>query len=292
MSDKTKNRIMILEAVLLAAIIILNGIYFGPKIINKIKDFYLSSQHVSLNDNVSEIELYDIIDNKAELGGGYKFIVYLSADCSTCISHIPILKKINETFGRDENLKLMLVWEDKLPDADVLDYYGIGGCSYLANNFHAASSYNTVFLADEENNIVFKDDAGYEGILDKIIELDILDNDKLILNANTYIIENLVKQYDNKTNLIYFSMPGCPDCADANPIVYDSEVTDQFHITRIEIVRGAEAHDIKDEYSILKKIYKIDWYPSFLIIKNDGTWSIIRKIEPDIMKAEILKSLY
>lgn len=186
----------------------------------------------------------------------------------------------------------MLVWADKLPDADVLDYYGMGDCSYLANNFHAASSYNTVFLADEDNNIIFKDDTGYEVILDRIIELAILDNDELILNANTYIIENLVKQYNNKTNLIYFSMPGCPDCADADPIVYDGEVTDKFHITRIEIVKGAEAYDIKDEYSIFKKIYKIDWYPSFLIIKNDNTWSIIRRIELDIMKAEILKNLY
>jgi hypothetical protein len=290
MSDNKKNKLIIFQTVLLVAIIILNGIYFGPKIVNKIKDFYFSSQYISLNDDISDIEFYDINNTKATFGDGYKFIVYLSPDCSTCITHLPILKKVNETFGKDTNLAFMLMWADKLPDESILDYYGFSECSYFVSDFHAAKSYNTVFLADADNNIIFKDDTGYNGILDNIMELDILNRDDLILNANIYIIENLVKQYDSKTNLIYFSMPGCPDCAEADPIVYDNEITDKFHITRIELVKGAEMHEIKDEYNIFRKIYSIDWYPSFLIINDDNTWGIVRKVELDVMKEKILEN--
>jgi len=290
MADKTKNRLLIMQTILLIVIVIFNGIYFGPKVINRIKIYLRSSQYLSVNDNISDLELYDIDNKKTELKNEYKFIVYLSADCGTCINHRPLLKKINETFGKDPNIIFMIIWEDKFPEDFVLDYYGFRDCSYSAKNFYAAKSYNTVFIADKDNKIVFAEEAGYEGAFDYILSLDIIDKEQLILNTNAHIISDLVRQYDDKNNLIYFSMPGCPDCSAADPIIYGKEITDRFNITRIELTKGAEAFDFKDDYNIYKRVYDIDWYPSFLIINEDNSWDIVRKVDPEIMAEKILEN--
>lgn len=288
MSNKVKNVIIIVQSILLVIITIAGCIYFAPKVVNKIKSIQQSEQHISLLDNISELEFYDSNNTKTKFSDKYKLMIYLSKDCSTCISHIPAIKRINETFCNDQEVELMLMWIDELPDREMLNYYGLEECSYVLNNIALSDSYNTVFLIDKTNNVIFMQESEYEGILDKIIELNILDKDRLILSTNEYIISNLAKNHSGKPNMIYFSMPGCPDCADADPIVYSESVIDVFHMTRIELVRGAEQYDIKDEYNIFKKVYSIDWYPSFLIIHNNNKWDIVRKVELSGMEEVIL----
>jgi|GEM_PF-2135764 hypothetical protein len=288
MSVKIKNIIIIVQAALLVIVGVLGLIYFGPKIMNKISSFKGSSQYMSLNESIVDLPITTINGEKVELNDNYKFIIYVSKDCSTCVSHIPLMKRINETYCKDQNVELMLLWINEAPPIEAIEEYNLVDCSYIINDYSMSDSYNTVFLADENNNIVYMAKSEYESIVDRIIELEILDRDKLISNSNLYVQENLAKNYSDKPDLIYFSMPGCPDCADANPIVYSEEITNKVFMTRIELVRGAESHDIKDEYNFFRKIYSIDWYPSFLIINKDNSWNIVRKVELSDMKQAIL----
>ena len=288
MTEKTKNLIIIVQAALIVVIVILGIIYFGPRIINKISGFMGNDQYVSVGDNIFDLPVKNINGEKVEFSDNYKFVIFVSKDCGTCISHIPSMVRLTETFCKDQNVELMLMWSDELPPVEKLESYGLANVSYFIKDYDMAGAYNTVFLADSDNNVIYTDNSGYEGIVDKILELEILDRDKLILNSNSYIQEHLVKNFSNKPDLIYFSMPGCPDCADANPIVYSDEISDKTFMTRIELVRGAEDHDIKDEYNFFRKIYSIDWYPSFLVINNDNSWDIVRKVELNDMKQAIL----
>jgi len=291
MSGKMKNIILIVQSVLLLIIIIVGLIYFGPKVINKINGYLSRDQYVSVNDNLSDLPFTNTTGEKAEFGDKYKFVIYISKDCSSCLSHMFLMKRLNETFCKDQDVELMLMWIDEAPPMESLEYLSLEDCSYILDNYRMSDSYNTAFLLDQNNNVIFTEKSDYGAVTDKIIELGILDTDKLITNSNIYITENLAKNYGDKPNFIYFSMPGCPDCADANPIIFSDEIADKVFMTRIELVRGAESYDIKDEFNLFKKIYSIDWYPSFLIINNDGSWDIVRKVEVADMKEIILSKL-
>ena len=288
---KLKNIILIAQSVLLLIIIAAGLIYFGPKIINKIEDFGRRDQYVSVNDNLSELQFTDAYGEKAEFGGKYKFVIYVSSDCSSCISHMFLMKRLNETICKDQDVELMLMWIDEAPPIETLENLNIENCSYVLDNYRMSGTYNTIFLLDQNNNVISLEHSDYGAITDKIIELGILDTEKAVTNTNSYITDNLAKNYGGKSNLIYFSMPGCPDCADANPIMFSDEIADKAFMTRIELVGGAESYDIKDEFNLFKKIYSIDWYPSFLIINNDGSWDMVRKVELGEMKEIILKKL-
>lgn len=288
MSNKNKDKIIIFQSIILLIIIIAGCIYFGPKLINKINNLHWLEQYLEVNENISDLQFYDINNNIADFNDKYKLMIYLSKDCNTCISNLPNLKRLNETFGKDQPLELMLMWVDETPNYELMEYYGLLEHSFKLNDTHIAESFSTLFLLDENNNIIYMVYSDYESMLDKIIELNILDEDKLISNANQYIKDNLTKNYSGNPDLIYFSMPGCPDCADANPIIYSDVITNVLHVTRIELVKGAEPYDIKDEFSIFRKIYKIDWYPSFLVIENDGKWGIVRKVELAELQKNIL----
>jgi len=294
MAEKSKKRltatiiVIIVESVIILAIGIFGIVYFGPRIMNKVSSIMGNDQYISLGDSISDLPVINLQGEKVEFSDNYKFIIFVSKDCSTCLSHLPSMVRINETFCKDQNVELMLIWRDETPEIEALESYGLENVSYIIEDYSMADSYNTVFLVDSGNNTIFTDTSGYEGIVDKIIELEILDRGKLILNSNSYIQNHLVKNFSGKPDLIYFSMPGCPDCAEANPIVYSEEVMDKAFMTRIELVRGAKEHEMKDDYNFFRKIYSIDWYPSFLVINNDGSWDIVRKVELDNMKQDIL----
>ena len=117
-----------------------------------------------------------------------------------------------------------------------------------------------------------------------------VNNETLVQNSNNFIISEFSEQND-LPDLVYFGMPGCPDCEEADEIVMSQEIQDRFDITRIERDKNAAADDIVDKLGIFKEIYKIDWYPSFLIIDNSGNYTLIGKTEAENLKLTILSSI-
>ena len=183
---------------------------------------------------------------------------------------------------------MIILWEDEIPLKDVKKNNLIQQ-SYSLCNVRIASALDTVFVVNRNNDVVFVDGTGeYSNLLTYISENIELNKDKMIQNANQYILDNIAGNAEYP-QLIYFSMPGCPDCEDANSIIYSDAIADSFVITRIERDKNAQPEDIVDELNIFKNVYDIDWYPSFLVLMEDGSYSMIRKIDLSDLEEQILQ---
>lgn len=243
---------------------------------------------IQYKDNISHLKLthsskseHDFFDKN------YKLMVYLSKDCSSCLESLPVLEKINLIFCKNQDIKFMLLWDDVIPYKDV-DKYGLREESYSLNNVRISSALDTVFIADYTNEVVFVDSTGFENVLNFLIE-NIIDKDILVESSNQYLLDSIAEK-TQLADLIYFSMPGCPDCEDITPIIYSEPIESKFHITRIETEKNAAVTDIKDELNIFKKVYEINWYPTFLLINEDGKWEIIRKLDKSKIEQTILSA--
>ena len=84
--------------------------------------------------------------------------------------------------------------------------------------------------------------------------------------ADNYLKEKY--QSGEKPLLVYFAMDGCSDCEAANPIIEGEKIQDKYQVVTIyrEKDKGKE---IIDTYSLLKRVYEITWYPSFVILDKE-----------------------
>lgn len=247
-----------------------------------------TENYIQYKDNISELTILDSNSQNYQLDTKqYKLMVYLSNECGNCIDSLPVLNEINKIFCSD-NLEMFLLWENKIPE-DKVKQNNLLDNSYSLNNVSISSSLDTVFLVDEMNNVVFVDSNGYENALLFLIDEEIVNTETLVDNSNEFILENYAEQ-SSLPNLVYFSMPGCPDCEKADDVVSSSEIQNAFNITRIERDKNASEDDIVDKLGIFKMVYGIDWYPSFLILRENGDHSIIGKIEPEKLKQTLMES--
>ena len=245
--------------------------------------------YISYMDNISDLKYYDADGELQSLpADNNKIIVFLSNSCGTCIEALPLLNKINQIYCVDQDINMIILWEDEIPLKDVKKNNLIQQ-SYSLCNVRIASALDTVFVVNRNNDVVFVDGTGeYSNLLTYISENIELNKDKMIQNANQYILDNIAGNAEYP-QLIYFSMPGCPDCEDANSIIYSDAIADSFVITRIERDKNAQPEDIVDELNIFKNVYDIDWYPSFLVLMEDGSYSMIRKIDLSDLEEQILQ---
>lgn len=248
--------------------------------------------YIEYNDNISDLQITDVNNNKYTLNSvgndNYKFCVYLSDSCGLCIDSLPTLERIKDIFCKEQSIEMILLWENKIPIKNVKEY-NLYDYSYSLKNVSISPTLDTVFLLDKNNNVFFMDNDGYENAISLLIENNLVNKDSLIINSNAYIKNNLIKDSDLH-DLIYFSMPGCPDCESANEIIYTSEIQKYFNITKIESkMLDENITSIVDYGHIFKKIYDIDWYPSFLILNNDGSWNMVPDVEINELRKELMK---
>lgn len=246
--------------------------------------------YIEYNDNVSDLTFFDVSGQESRFDKEtYKIVVYLSGDCGTCVDALPVLNEINQIYCKDEVIKMYLLWEDRIPKNQVEENKLLDN-SFSLNNVSISSSLDTVFVLNEKNEVIFVDSNGYENVLKFLNDKGTVNNETLVQNSNNFIISEFSEQND-LPDLVYFGMPGCPDCEEADEIVMSQEIQDRFDITRIERDKNAAADDIVDKLGIFKEIYKIDWYPSFLIIDNSGNYTLIGKTEAENLKQTILSSI-
>lgn len=273
MLSTAKKMLIFVPLILLILALLVFFVFFGPQLFrSKATEAYLEYQ-----DQVDGLETRDISGAQVNFASDkYKLLIFLSADCSNCIQSLPLYDRLNSILCNDQAIELMLMWEDRLPLAQ-LRKHNLEDNSYSLGNVKIANAYGTVLFVSQDNHVEFIDSSGLKNVISYVVEKDILNQEQMIENANTY----LSKKYSNqagKSTLIYFSMPNCPDCIEATPIVYTDEMQGKYSITRIELDRGAKADDLIDEYGIYRIAYGIDWYPSFLVLSDDS-YSIIRKVD-------------
>ena len=90
--------------------------------------------------------------------------------------------------------------------------------SYSLGNVSIFSSVDTVFWVDKSNEVRFVDSNGYENVLLFLLDEGVVDQETAVTNANDYIISKYISD-QTYPNLMYFSMPGCPDCEEASQII-------------------------------------------------------------------------
>ncbi len=210
----------------------------------------------------------------------FKVAVYLSNSCGRCVDELPMLQKVNEILCQGQSVQLLLLWEDKIPTKQV-EKYDLDKVSYSLGNVSLSSTLDTFFVIDSDNQVALVDSKGFENVMTFLLERDILEQSKLVEYANEFIDAHYFSS-NNRPHMVYFSMQGCPDCQEADKIVYGEGVKDNFEIVKIQREKNSiepEEGAFLDESKIFENIYAIDWYPTFLILEPDGTSRIIREVE-------------
>ena len=244
--------------------------------------------YIQYKDNISGLSLVDSGGQDYTLDTEYsKLLVYLSSDCGTCIDALPILDEINQIFCVNQGVEMLLLWENKIPK-DRVKQNNLLSNSYSLGNVSISSSLDTVFWVDKSNEVRFVDSNGYENVLLFLLDEGVVDQETAVTNANDYIISKYISD-QTYPNLVYFSMPGCPDCEEASQIISSSLIGRTFNITRIERDKNANDGDIVDKLGIYKMVYGIDWYPSFLVLQENGDFSFVGKTDADELEQTLLK---
>ncbi len=210
----------------------------------------------------------------------YKVVFYLSQNCGTCIKLLRKFKFFSDMFSSDK-LSCSIIWFDAIPNELIKKHKIPPEINYSLMEKHKLSFVSpTMYIVDKDNKVLF-----YESDLNNIIEKLKVDNivnfKELIVKANTYIINksNLVNK--EKETVIMFSMDGCKDCAAAEKLIKSNNIEEKYNIIRIYRKEINDKLGIANEVSILKKIYSIDWYPTFIKVKNNGEYTITREVSEE-----------
>ena len=278
------KKILVLVPSFLLVIVLISGFLIYQKIAHKDD---IQEVLWDYNDNVSGTRLWDINGNEVPFPGSQNNIVmFLSSDCGHCLDSLSLYEKVNRIICNNQDVNLLLLWEDKIPKSAVEKHH-LTDNSYSLRNVRIGSGYGYCYYVDSKDRVKFADNSGLKNVLLYIKENVQLNNIYMMENANNYFLD---KYADNKTTLIYFSMPGCPDCAEATEYIQKNNIEQLYNMVRIELERGSKTTDLIDECDIYRTAYAIDWYPSFLILHPDGKHQIIRRVEMDELVATLLTS--
>lgn len=283
MSSKAKKLLVFIPSILLVVVLIAGlFIYRSMTQKNNVQEMLWD-----YNDNVSDTRIWDIDGNELAFPNDRnRIVMFLASDCGYCIDSLSLYEKVNRIICNDQDIDLLLLWEDTIPKSAVEKYH-LADKSYSLHNVRIGSGYGYCFFVDNKNRVKFADNSGLKNVLLYIKENITLDGNHMMANANQYFLD---KYANEKTTLIYFSMPGCPDCTEATKYIEDNNIAPLYNMVRIELERGAKTTDIIDECDIYRTAYAIDWYPSFLILYPNGEYKIIRRVEMDELVSTLLTS--
>lgn len=283
MSSKAKKLLVFIPSILLVVVLIA-CFFIYQKLANKnsVKEILWD-----YNDNVSDTRIWDIKGNEVDFPSDRnKIVMFLASDCGHCIDSLSMYEKVNRIICKDQEVDLLLLWEDNIPKSAV-EKYNLADKSYSLHNVRIGSGYGYCYFVDNKNRVKFADNSGVKNALLYIRENITLDGDHMVANANQYFLD---KYANEKTTLIYFSMPGCPDCTEATQHINNNNIETLYNMIRIELEKGAKTTDIIDECDIYRTAYAIDWYPSFLILYPNGEYKIIRRVEMDELVSTLISS--
>lgn len=224
-------------------------------------------------ENGDSISILPVIDTNGESLNGppieknMNLIVYLSDSCGGCLDSMRALRDIMGVFGMDE-MGYAYLYSNSIP-RNLEEKYGIPRefCYCLDENLALAASLPTFYLIDGDGIVVFRTDK-LELIVQKLIAMEVLPQEKLIEYADAYLLERYFQAESDKQQIIYFAMKGCSDCEAADQLINSAAVREHFDVVRIYRDKAENEGEIGDDSGLFRQVYGITWYPSFEILRG------------------------
>lgn len=217
------------------------------------------------------IETFNALGEKKNQKHGntplYKIWLYIDPNCESCIEKFPVVERLTEIM-QGENIEIDILWRQE-PKKTLVDTLDISkDKQYRTGSIKVLNEYPTYFITDEENSVqMISDDI--DKIVKKMLSLDEIEKNAIIKETNIYL-KKLIGQNDKqKQKLVYFAMDACPDCQNVEKLLNDNSIASKYDMITIYTVDSKGEKECVDEGEVLKNIYDIDWYPSFLILDGD-----------------------
>ena len=230
----------------------------------------LESIYLENGDNVSILPVVDtdcINLSGPPIEKEMNLLVYLSDSCGGCLGSMDTLRDLMGVFGTDE-IGYAYLYSNSVP-RNLEEKYGISReyCYCLDENLMLATSLPTFYLVDGEGTVVFRTDK-LELIIQKLIALEIVPQEKLVEQADAYLLERYFQAESDKQQIIYFAMKGCGDCEAADELIDSEEVSERYDVVRIYRDKTEEEGEAGDDFGLFREVYGISWYPSFEILRG------------------------
>lgn len=193
-------------------------------------------------------------------------VAYLSNSCKSCIDTLPFYNQIKNIF-KDE-VSIAIIWYDKIPlnllESNMID----SNVNFsLDKKLKLAADSPTYFII-EDKKISFKD-TDMKNVVDFLFSSTQLTNEQLSQNASEYLFTTYFNKSD-KSKLIYFYLEDCSDCEKADKLIKENQIADKFQILQIYTAdSSSDSSKMIDQYDLFSNAYKIDWYPSFIVSKDE-----------------------
>lgn len=233
------------------------------------QDVLIESIYLENGDNVRKLPVIDADGDSLSgilLEKDMNVVVYLSDSCGGCINSMGTLRDIMGVFGEEE-IGYAYIYSNSIP-RNLEEKYGISRefCYCLGENLMLATSLPTFYLADGEGTVLFQTDK-LELIIQKLLAMEILPQEKLIEQADTYLLSRYVTEESERQAIIYFAMKGCADCEAADELIDTRAIQERYEIVRIYRDTQEEG-EIGDDCGLFRQVYGIVWYPSFEILRG------------------------
>lgn len=226
--------------------------------------------NLDYQDNIAELPLLDYEGKEVTLEAGKPQIIwFLSVSCEACKRALEDYREMDAILAGDE-VTLSIIWKDGISD-DLLSDYEIKkeNVYCLPDNIRLAASTPSMYLTDEEGTIQFVT-LEMEQMITKFLDLNYVGEETLQKAADEYLLYTYSTQ--DKPMLVYFAMEGCPDCEAVTPLVTGDELNEKYEVVTL-YKKDDTDQELTDRYGLLKNIYGIVWFPSFVIL--DGQRTII-----------------
>lgn len=215
-------------------------------------------------------------------------LFYLSPSCASCGDALRFAGRLQRVFGED-NLQVLLLWSDSMP-VSLIEEYGIApeNCFSINGSIAINAPTPTAYLLDSQGSIIYYN-ADIKLCIEKLY-MQVVEEGlekQLRLNANRYLVEHFGISDFEKQQIVYFCMDGCPDCAAADDILANDEGKDERNLYYLYTYNDTEPSHERDEYALLKLVYGIEWYPSFLILQSEEEYRIVGEVPVETLLQEL-----
>ena len=291
-----KNRTLYILTVLLLFLVILEFVIIilqrnqlkEPKEIRTTSDTIIKD--LRYGDSFNTIPVVNADGNEAafKYGEHNTVLFYLSPSCSSCGDALRFVGRLQSVFGED-NLQVLLLWSDSMP-VSLIEEYGIASenCFSINNNIAINTPTPTAYLLDSQGSIIYYNSdikICMEKLYMQVVEEGL--EEQLRINANRYLMEYFGITDFEKQQIVYFCMDGCPDCAAADDILANDDGKDKRSLHYLYTYNDTDPSHERDEYALLKLVYGVEWYPSFLVLQSEEEYRIIGEVPIETLIQEL-----
>ena len=215
-------------------------------------------------------------------------LFYLSSSCASCGDALRFVGRLQSVFGED-NLQVLLLWSDSMP-VSLIEEYDIApeNCFSINDSIAINTPTPTAYLLDSQGSIIYYNSdikICMEKLYMQVVEEGL--EEQLRINANHYLMEYYGISDFEKQQIVYFCMDGCPDCAAADDILMSDDRKDERSLHYLYTYNDTEPSHERDEYALLKLVYDIKWYPSFLVLQSEEEYGIVGEVPVETLLQEL-----